>query len=194
MAPVSKTKKTPKPLRPTKQAPKKRYLSLTETLNLRFVPARKVSWKESILFRASYYTETLCQEGRKRAYAIAAYHNGPFRLFDLPDELQLHIFRFVVVRPNTHVWPDMKTGREQHDLTMVDKKTRMKVLPLFYGENIFAFDASPRGFGHRFRTWTEKIGQQNFRHIRQFAIWDRFGQANGDGCQDDLISELVRGD
>ena len=69
--------------------------------------------------------------------------DGIFRLRDLPAEIRLLIWRFVVVDTEHFIWPDTPTGREQPDLAMVCKQIRAEVLPIYYCENIFAVSISP---------------------------------------------------
>jgi hypothetical protein len=61
----------------------------------------------------------------------------PFRLADLPQEVQIRIFRCAVVDPVFATWPTSVTGREQPDLALVSRGIRAAVLPIYYGENVY---------------------------------------------------------
>jgi len=65
------------------------------------------------------------------------------RLTTLPPEIRNIIWIMVVVETKFFVWPDSMTGREQPDLAMVNRQIRDEVLPIFYGDNVFAIDLSP---------------------------------------------------
>lgn len=67
----------------------------------------------------------------------------PFRFLDLPDEVRARIYRHAVVEEKLCIWPTSPTGREQPDISMVNRQVRNEVLPIFYGENTFAISISP---------------------------------------------------
>ncbi|KAF2724677.1 hypothetical protein K431DRAFT_291331 [Polychaeton citri CBS 116435] len=66
-----------------------------------------------------------------------------FPLLKLNTEIRQRIWREVVVENKVFIWPDSKLGRMQPDLAMVNCQIRREVLPIFYGQNIFAIDISP---------------------------------------------------
>lgn len=65
------------------------------------------------------------------------------RLMDLPPELRQRIWHFAVVETDFFVYPAL--DREQPDLAMASRQIRSEVLPIFYGENVFAIEIT--GYG-----------------------------------------------
>jgi hypothetical protein len=67
----------------------------------------------------------------------------PFNFSTLPRSVQTRIIKFATVEANLFVYPCNTTGREQPDLSITSRQLRALVLPIYYGNNVFAVDMSP---------------------------------------------------
>ncbi|KAJ9624028.1 hypothetical protein H2203_005475 [Taxawa tesnikishii (nom. ined.)] len=154
----SKTSKHPRNRKRARSPTGPRGFKIYDLLHAPLTPHQKLAkTNPGVLSRMTTFTRDRCSQ-----------------LLDLPKELQLRVFELVVVRPDSFIWPDTKTGQEQPDLAMVNKQLRKEVLPLFYGKNTFGFDATAWNTAHTVAKWGAAIGQENFRHTRKLAIfWEQ---------------------
>jgi hypothetical protein len=74
----------------------------------------------------------------KREDDDGASFNSQASLMGLPLELRQRIWRLAVVETQFFVYPAI--NQEQPDLAMTSRQIRNEVLPLYYGENIFAIE------------------------------------------------------
>lgn len=61
----------------------------------------------------------------------------PFRFMDLPPEIRVIIYRFAIVHKSNHHWNSTCYTLVPPSIARVSQKTRIEVLPIFYGENSF---------------------------------------------------------
>lgn len=66
-----------------------------------------------------------------------------FPIMDLPEEVRKRVWELAVVHHPFCVWPGQPKGKEQPDLAMSGRETRVEVLAVFYGRNVFGIDITP---------------------------------------------------
>jgi hypothetical protein len=95
----------------------------------------------------------------------------PFRLTDLPEELQIRVYRYAFVGSHCYVGPAwIVFAREFPALLQTSRQIRRAALPVYYGNTTFAARCRTVDDVHALKMWAALVAGHSIRYLTHMSV------------------------